>query len=140
MRYRTAGLHEGLHARPWLLDVVVTPPAAAVSVPPAAGEGAPAAAASQSHGHDMALPRRMRPLIYVYDIPPTYTSRMLQYKMGTQCGYRHFIARRNLTEVIRMVRSGRRGGGAERQESATHSNKHTHEAAAACSSMQQHAA
>lgn len=55
-----AGDHEGpTPAKPWNSKVAVTPPAA-LPVP--------------------ALPTRPRPLIYVYDMPPAYTSRMLQYR------------------------------------------------------------
>lgn len=38
-----------------------------------------------------ALPTRKRPLIYVYDVPPPYTTRMLQYRLVRKaCVWRHF--------------------------------------------------
>jgi hypothetical protein len=55
-----AGLHEG--ERPWLAKVVVAPPAALPSVPAGA-------------------PPRLRPLIYVYDMPPRFHSQILQYRL-----------------------------------------------------------
>ena len=47
--------------RPWLKDFAVVPPAA-LPEPPAGLQ-------------------RKRPFIYVYDMPPAYTSRMLQYRV-----------------------------------------------------------
>ncbi|KAG2445204.1 hypothetical protein HYH02_008672 [Chlamydomonas schloesseri] len=61
-------LHEG--ERPWLRPVVAIPPAAQ-EVP--------------------AISTRPRPLIYVYDVPPEYTSRMLQYRnFGDTCLWRRW--------------------------------------------------
>ncbi|GLC34055.1 hypothetical protein PLESTB_000832400 [Pleodorina starrii] len=66
------GLHE-TGSRPWLTRLVATPPAA-LPQPPA--------------------PTRPRPLIYVYDIPAEYTSRMLQYRVAANtCIYRRFVER-----------------------------------------------
>ncbi|KAG2501892.1 hypothetical protein HYH03_000390 [Edaphochlamys debaryana] len=53
------GLHET--SRPWLKSVMEIPPAA-LEAPP---------------------PTRRKPLIYVYDMPAAYTSRMLQYRIVT---------------------------------------------------------
>ncbi len=48
-------------------------PAAALEPPGSAAGGGTGAAIAETPG-------RMRPLIYVYDMPPEFTSRMLQYK------------------------------------------------------------
>lgn len=67
-----AGLHVS-GTRPWLAEtVVVSPEAAAAS----------AAGASMARGSG-AMPLHgaaRRPLIYVYDLPAAYNSRMLQYR------------------------------------------------------------
>ncbi|KAG2501893.1 hypothetical protein HYH03_000391 [Edaphochlamys debaryana] len=53
--------------RPWLNQVMQIPPAALESPPPT----------------------RRRPLIYVYDVPPAFTTRMLQYALvSTACKWR----------------------------------------------------
>eukprot|EP00884_Botryococcus_braunii_P008777 jgi/Botrbrau1/17900/Bobra.50_1s0001.1 len=57
-------------ARPWLLEAMVPPPAAAD--PPV-------------------LKKRLRPLIYVYDLPPDYNSRLLEYRVDKgSCVHRLF--------------------------------------------------
>ena len=43
------------------------------------GEGGGAAAGASLSGP--VLPQRKRPYIYVYDLPPAYNSRMLQYRV-----------------------------------------------------------
>ncbi|KAG2501891.1 hypothetical protein HYH03_000389 [Edaphochlamys debaryana] len=56
--------------RPWIERLVTIPPAA-METPP--------------------KPTRPRPLIYVYDVPADYTTRMLQYRLiGQACLYRRF--------------------------------------------------
>ncbi|GIL93384.1 hypothetical protein Vretimale_17471 [Volvox reticuliferus] len=74
-------LEPGLEdSRPWLSKVMMSVPAAALE-PPSVGPGT----ASEQHG------ARMRPLIYIYDMPPEFTSRMHQYKnVNEHCGYRIF--------------------------------------------------
>ncbi|KAG2488355.1 hypothetical protein HYH03_013045 [Edaphochlamys debaryana] len=65
-------------ARPWLRDVLQPVPAAATEPPSGGGAGA-------------GPPGRLRPLIYVYDTPPEFTTRMHQYKLHNgYCGYREF--------------------------------------------------
>ncbi|KAG2493469.1 hypothetical protein HYH03_008286 [Edaphochlamys debaryana] len=80
--------------RPWLKDALVPVPAAAPEPPPAAegsaGVGAGAGGAAAEPGAEVAS-GRMRPFIYVYDMPPEFTSRMHQYKLVLEyCGYRVF--------------------------------------------------
>jgi hypothetical protein len=66
LHFMSAGLNEMDH--PWIQDVIIEPPAAAD--PPV-------------------LVRRLRPLIYVYDLPPDYNSRLLQYRnLPFTCVYR----------------------------------------------------
>ncbi|PNH08721.1 hypothetical protein TSOC_004706 [Tetrabaena socialis] len=67
------GLQE---VRPWLKDVALTVPAAATEPPAAAAAGAGAGAG----GGGADAGGRLRPLIYLYDMPPEFTSRMHQYK------------------------------------------------------------
>ncbi len=59
--------------KPWLRPVLVQPPAA-LPAPPDKPAGGGAAAAGGPVG-------RMHPLIYIYDMPPEFTTRMLQYKL-----------------------------------------------------------
>jgi hypothetical protein len=63
-------LPAGLEAsRPWIKPFAAMPPAA-LPDPPADAS-------------------RKRPFIYVYDMPPAYTSRMLQYRLGkNSCSWR----------------------------------------------------
>ena len=64
-------LHAGLQdtSRPWLKPFARLPPAALPSPP--------------------ADKQRKRPFIYVYDMPPAYTGRMLQYRLGKSgCAWR----------------------------------------------------
>ena len=64
-------LHAGLQdtSRPWL-KLFVNTPLSALPSPPADKQ-------------------RKRPFIYVYDMPPAYTGRMLQYRLGkNQCTWR----------------------------------------------------
>ncbi|GFR52399.1 hypothetical protein Agub_g14911 [Astrephomene gubernaculifera] len=65
-----AELEEGRLGEPWLQEVVVVPPAS-LPTPP--------------------TPTRPRPLIYVYDMPTEYTSKMLQYRLGVDsCLWRRY--------------------------------------------------
>ncbi|KAG2488357.1 hypothetical protein HYH03_013047 [Edaphochlamys debaryana] len=73
--------------RPWLRDVLQPVPAAATEPPSGGGAGA-------------GPPGRLRPLIYVYDMPPEFTTRMHQYKLTREfCGYREFL-RNNSTKLF----------------------------------------
>ncbi|EFJ52271.1 acetylglucosaminyltransferase [Volvox carteri f. nagariensis] len=78
-------LDEGyLSQRPWLRGTVVVPPA---SLP------------------EPQMPTQMRPLIYVYDMPPAYHSRMLQYRIGSDaCMWRRF-SEANDTYLLSMTYS-----------------------------------
>eukprot|EP00884_Botryococcus_braunii_P002394 jgi/Botrbrau1/12155/Bobra.0186s0066.1 len=69
--------------RPWLHDVMVQPPAA--TDPPI-------------------LSKRLRPLIYIYDLPPDYNSLLLQYRNHKgSCVYRMCVPRFNsLTEICHL--------------------------------------
>ncbi|MEW5310146.1 MAG: hypothetical protein WDW38_001973 [Sanguina aurantia] len=64
-------MEEGdFESKPWLKETVGIPPAAA-AVP--------------------AAPTRKRPLIYIYDMPPEFTTRMHQYRIsGNACVYRRY--------------------------------------------------
>ncbi|PNH07164.1 hypothetical protein TSOC_006410 [Tetrabaena socialis] len=73
------GMHEQGQGRPWLAAATVTPPAA-LPVP--------------------ALPTRPRPLIYVYDVPPDFTFRMLQYRLIPHvCTWRRWFDY-NVTDTV----------------------------------------
>ncbi|KAG2488349.1 hypothetical protein HYH03_013039 [Edaphochlamys debaryana] len=82
-----------LSTRPWLKDVLQQVPAAALEPPPSSASSA-AGAGAGGDGEGAAGPAasgRLRPLIYVYDMPPEFTSRMLQYKLVKHiCAYREF--------------------------------------------------
>ncbi len=55
--------------------------------------------AAKEKQEDADLPTRKRPLIYVYDSPPPYTGRMLQYRLVWKaCVWRHFNAQ-NVSEL-----------------------------------------
>ncbi|KAG2424862.1 hypothetical protein HYH02_015125 [Chlamydomonas schloesseri] len=77
------GLHVG-GSRPWLKGTVVESPEAA------AASAAGASAAGGAGGTPLHGASR-RPLIYVYDLPPAYNSRMLQYRNDRgMCTWRAF--------------------------------------------------
>lgn len=89
-RLLPAGLEQ---ERPWLKPVTAPVPGAALEPPEpstgsaarglAEGAGAGAAGAAAAAGaRASAGPTRMRPLIYVYDMPPEFTTRMLQYSLN----------------------------------------------------------
>ncbi|GFR45050.1 hypothetical protein Agub_g6421 [Astrephomene gubernaculifera] len=87
-----------MEARPWLKPVVM-PVLAAAEEPPAAAAGSGPAGATGSGAEQQQQPGRLRPLIYIYDMPPEFTSRMLQYKLvNDHCGYRSW-REGNRTEV-----------------------------------------
>lgn len=85
-------------ARPWLGSTAVTPPELVAAAGGGEGlgtsalagdQGAAAAAAAMGDGAGaaesaaaaaVASTTRRRPLIYVYDLPPAYNSRLLQYR------------------------------------------------------------
>eukprot|EP00955_Chlamydomonas_euryale_P073121 361620-Chlamydomonas_euryale.AAC.2 len=84
----------GLEAqRPWLQDLVRRPPAltaaqgaggargpASVRAGEGDKEGYESSGSGGAIGEDAAPPRR-RPFVYVYDLPPAYNTRMLQYRV-----------------------------------------------------------
>ncbi|KAG1671014.1 hypothetical protein FOA52_014258 [Chlamydomonas sp. UWO 241] len=86
---RKAGLEmplSGVEAeRSWLGGVVKQPPALTAA---AGGQ----AAGGREDGAGGAAPlKRLRPFIYVYDLPPAYNARMLQYRVEkTLCAWRGF--------------------------------------------------
>ncbi|GLI60030.1 hypothetical protein VaNZ11_002095 [Volvox africanus] len=90
------GLHEA-DRRPWLAEAVRVAPEAAAAALAAGGEAAGAAAATVTQpGLKQA---RRRPLIYVYDLPPAYNARMLQYRNDKGlCTWRSYNSG-NRTEV-----------------------------------------
>ncbi len=89
VQHGIAGLEQ---ERPWLKPVMAPVPGAALEPPEpstgnaarglAEGAVAGAAAAAAAGARASAGPTRMRPLIYVYDMPPEFTSRMLQYSLN----------------------------------------------------------
>ncbi|EFJ49814.1 acetylglucosaminyltransferase [Volvox carteri f. nagariensis] len=88
-------LEPGLEdAKPWLKPVVMPVVAAALQPPNSEGAAGTGSAVGEQH-----TPGRMRPLIYIYDMPPEFTSRMHQYKnVHEHCSYRRFIPS-NRTEL-----------------------------------------
>ncbi|KAG2488354.1 hypothetical protein HYH03_013044 [Edaphochlamys debaryana] len=91
--------------RPWLQDILLPIPAAAKEPPAIAaggggGGGGAGGGGGGAAGGGEGPSGRLRPLIYVYDMPPEFTSRMHQYKHVTEhCGYRMF-ATGNRTELF----------------------------------------
>ena len=73
----TAGLEA---TQPWIRELVIHPPAAKATTVRSSGGGA-VGASSSDPALDPVLPQRKRPYIYVYDLPPAYNSRMLQYRV-----------------------------------------------------------
>jgi hypothetical protein len=81
---------------PWARENAVAPPPAALDPAERAAAAAAAAAAADSGAAaddpPPALTRR-RPLVYIYELPPRYTSHMLQYRFeGWACLHRYFDA------------------------------------------------
>ena len=76
------GLQE---SRPWLKPLVVPVPAAATEPPTAAATATAVTAAGStaagSTASEQAPAGRLRPLIYIYDLPPEFNSRMHQFKL-----------------------------------------------------------
>ncbi|KAG2486464.1 hypothetical protein HYH03_014911 [Edaphochlamys debaryana] len=78
--------------RTWLQEVVVPAPEAALAEE-AGRQGGGTASASTASGP---APSRRRPLIYVYDLPAAYNSRMLQYRNDKGlCTWRSFNSGNN---------------------------------------------
>ncbi len=74
---------EPLDVSPWLQPVLKRLPRAS--------DGLNAAAGEQTHKAAMEHRRRIRPYIFVYDLPPMFNSHMLQYRLSVgDCSYRHF--------------------------------------------------
>ncbi|KAG2493455.1 hypothetical protein HYH03_008272 [Edaphochlamys debaryana] len=89
-------MEPGSADRPWLKDVLRPVPAAATEPPPPPTAGVPG-----RNGSTHVPPSgRMRPFIYVYDMPPEFTTRMLQYKLVVGiCAYREFLED-NTTKIL----------------------------------------
>jgi hypothetical protein len=64
-----------LESRPWVADVLV-PEAAAANASAADGR-------TERRTERLDRKTRLRPLIYVYELPPDFNSRMLQYRCNT---------------------------------------------------------
>ncbi|PNW76519.1 hypothetical protein CHLRE_11g467660v5 [Chlamydomonas reinhardtii] len=96
------GLQE---SRPWLKPLVVPVPAAATEPPTAAATATAVTAAGStaagSTASEQAPAGRLRPLIYIYDLPPEFNSRMHQFKLtNDHCGYRQFSGPSNSSELF----------------------------------------